>query len=330
LISRSSSTPHLESQLRSLDNYPDTGGEEPKLIRHPLELAYMFPFETDVFPTTIHLHGYWQNHHVYQNSEDWETFGQAWVQPLAPSIARQGLVVLGYAGCPEDIVFRILNRIRENHMAMSGNIYWCCRNGALPAHDTYAALLRFPEVRLVEIEDADSFMLQIGAALGLEEIQHLTRVAKICPALPPGYLQTYANHAEVKIESSNEKYFGIEIKTSQDHPESGENYAVVDIYPVHKRFDISGFKDVTIKYEAAVSGSWPTDPTFEFKIHSKHASRIESVSVKATEARFSLKDFTQSGVVLQDIDKIGFASNGVRIGLGNTLSIKIHAILFSR
>jgi len=26
LISRSSSTPHLESQLRSLDNYPDTGG----------------------------------------------------------------------------------------------------------------------------------------------------------------------------------------------------------------------------------------------------------------------------------------------------------------
>jgi hypothetical protein len=27
LISRSSSTPHLESQLRSLDNYPDTGGE---------------------------------------------------------------------------------------------------------------------------------------------------------------------------------------------------------------------------------------------------------------------------------------------------------------
>jgi hypothetical protein len=26
LISRSSSTPHLESQLRSLDNYPDTAG----------------------------------------------------------------------------------------------------------------------------------------------------------------------------------------------------------------------------------------------------------------------------------------------------------------
>jgi hypothetical protein len=29
LISRSSSTPHLESQLRSLDNYPDTGGGKP-------------------------------------------------------------------------------------------------------------------------------------------------------------------------------------------------------------------------------------------------------------------------------------------------------------
>jgi hypothetical protein len=26
LISRSSSTPDLESQLRSMDNYPDTGG----------------------------------------------------------------------------------------------------------------------------------------------------------------------------------------------------------------------------------------------------------------------------------------------------------------
>ncbi len=26
LVSRSSSTPHLESQLRSMDNYPDTGG----------------------------------------------------------------------------------------------------------------------------------------------------------------------------------------------------------------------------------------------------------------------------------------------------------------
>ena len=42
----------------------ERNADEPKIIRHPAELNYMFPFETDVFPTTIHLHGYWQNHHV--------------------------------------------------------------------------------------------------------------------------------------------------------------------------------------------------------------------------------------------------------------------------
>jgi hypothetical protein len=33
LISRRSSTPHLESQLRSLDNYPDTGGSRTGVAR---------------------------------------------------------------------------------------------------------------------------------------------------------------------------------------------------------------------------------------------------------------------------------------------------------
>ncbi len=241
--------------------------EEPKLIRHPSELAYMSPFETQVFPTIIHMHGYWQNHYVYQEPKEWEQYGGRFVEPLAMQILNYGLVVVGYAGVDDDVFSKIFKKLQNAGQTMFGDVYWCYRHTDGMPIQTYDELRNFTNIKFIPISDADSFMRHIGVRLDLDEIKLIDVFTRMLYPLPPANVQVFENNAQLEINLDDKQSLLIKITTSEFFHKPGENYAGLEIFSVEKIFNLTDFLSIELEYEAEIVGSaqCPEFPTFELK-----------------------------------------------------------------
>lgn len=310
---------------------------EAKIIRYFSEMKHMQPFDTEKFPTIIYLHGYWQNHHLYNDISSWRKYRGQWVDVLLGPLQKVGLVVLGYSGHPEDLVMKTLLQARKQYDRIAGDIYWCHLEETQISNDTYVVLDKLGNVVAVPIRDADSFMLQIGEALRLPEIMKISAFASVIKGQPPGFIWQFYNHAtvDVEVESSPERSsqrgVTIRIKTDPEYEKPGENYAGIDIYTVRRLFDFSKYSQVTLEYDAILSEhQYGSTPTFEFKLQSAKAAHIENIPIGlGQEVSLPLTSYSEDRVDLRAVDRIVIAANCEQIGCGSSLEIKLRRIAWS-
>jgi hypothetical protein len=302
---------------------------EPKLIRHVAEMDHMNPFHTDIFPSIIFLHGYWQNHFILNTPDEWSQFKKDWVPRLAAELKNYGLVVIGYSGAYNDILMLTLKYIRETMMTrLSGPIYWCYV--APISNETYASLSELGNVKLVKLYDADSFMLQVGEALNLEKIKTVAAFSRIITKQQPGFIEDFKSHANIVIHPINGGRNGIKllIHTHRDYAKPGENYAGIDINTVQRLFDLSRYSELELQYDAEVSPPLLSGKSFfEVKLQSVEAGHIELVETGRDQiVKIPLQKYDQKGVNLRAIKKIIIAANCEQIGCDASLELILKRI----
>ncbi len=298
---------------------------EPKLIRYFSEMNHMQPFDTKKFPTIIHLHGYWQNHFLYNDIRAFKNYRGQWVKRLVPELQPYGLVIIGYSGHPYDIMMQTLLGTGE-YDRIAGDIYWCHLEDTQIDNDIYVKLDKMGNVFEVPIQDADSFMLKIGEALKFPQIVKISAFASVIEGTPPGFTWEFNNHATVDVDVDNGVI--IRIKTHPDYGKSGENYAGIDIYTVQRLFDLSKYSQVTVEYDAKLKeGKSDGSHKFEFKLQSAEAAHIEYIPIGLDqETTLELSLYSNVGVDLRAVDRIVIAANCEQIGCGSSLEIKLKRI----
>ena len=311
---------------------------EAKLIRYFSEMEYMDPFDTEAFPSIIYLHGYWQNHHLYNNLQTFLSFRTQWVRALTPNLNRFGLVVLGYSGYPEDIAMQTLLHIHDQlGTQIDGPILWCHLERTQISNETHAVLDKLGNVFAVPIQDADSFMLRVGESLGLPQVIKIRAFASVLEELPPGFIGEFCNQATVSVKVgtlsaiSNQRDVTIWVKTHPDYEKPGENYAGIEIYTVKRLFDVSKHSLVIVEYDATLrEGQGGGSQKFEFKLQSREAAHIEYIPIgQGKEISLSLARYSDEGVNLGAVDRIVIAANCEQIGCGSLLEIKLKRIHWS-
>lgn len=303
---------------------------EAKLIRYFNEVNSMQAFDTEKFPSIIHLHGYWQNHFLYNTLQHFETYSEGWINSLVGQIMPFGLVVIGYAGNPAEILMQTLSRARDQYVRIIGNIYWCHLKNTQISNKTRVELDKLGNVVTVPIQDADSFMLQIGEALRLPEIKKISAFASVIEEQPPGFIWLFYNSATVTVDAETLP-ITIRIQTDSYHVKPGENYAGIDIYTVKRLFDLSHYSQVTVEYDATLSeGKGGGSHEFEFKLQSARAAHIENIPIGLNQKiSLPLSLYSDDGVDLAAVDRIVIAANCEQIGCDSTLEIKLKRISWS-
>lgn len=310
---------------------------EAKLIRYFPEMEYMDPFDTETFPAIIYLHGYWQNHHLYNDLQTFLSFRDQWVKALTPNLRRFGLVVLGYSGYPEDIAMQTLLYIHDQlGTQIGGPVLWCHLEKTQISGETLSVLDKLGNVFAVPIRDADSFMLRVGEILGLPQIIKIRAFASVLAELTPGFIREFRNQADVSVDVGatstilNQRSVTIRIETHPNFEKSGENYAGIEIYTVKRLFDLSTYSRVILKYDATLyKGRDDGSQKFEFKLQSREATHIEYVPIGiGKEISLPLARYSDDGVDLKAVDRIVIAANCDQIGCGSTLEIKLARILW--
>lgn len=305
---------------------------EPKLIRYPSDVGYMKPFETQLFPSIVHLHGYWQNHLILNQVEQWSKFLRRWSKPLAIGLKGYTFVVLGYAGSEDDVVMKLFEKLESDDQI--GQILWC-HNETLPT-EVEERLSQFKTLNTVKIDGADPFMLEVGKKLGLAEIKTIAALDNVFKEdadkrFHPGFVAIFYSHAEITAKASNDiKKYELTITTSKDYRKPGENYAGIEIVPVDRLYDLSLFKHVLLEYDVEIEGDLAgNNANFEFKLQSKDAAYIAPVYIKPNEQTVvQLEEFKANGVDLKRVERIVIAANCERIGVGSRLTLCLKKILF--
>lgn len=302
---------------------------EPKLIRHPVEVKFMEPFKTDIFPSIIFFHGYWHNHFILNDESEWKTHMEKWEPQLVGHLKDYGLVVLGYAGSENDVVMLLLNKMQQEFGA-GETIYWCYKDSL--SAQAYAKLDKIPNLVVVPIQDADSFLLKVGEKLSLPRIKQVAAFSRVIKRYPPAFIFKFQSHAEILIEPQNAGRKGIliTIRLHKDHQKPGENYAGFDIYSIQRLFDLSEYSNAILKFDAKVDRQVLERPTFEFKLQSGDAAHIENIEIGLDqEKRVPLQKFTDQGVDLAAVDRIVIATNCEQIGSGSKLELLLKELNWS-
>lgn len=307
-------------------------GLDTKSIKHYQEIDSMSPFETSDFPSVVHLHGYWQNHFLYNSLREWTTYRENWRARLVSSLLPFGLVMIGYSGHPDDIVMQTLSAVRQGSGQLAGDILWCRKAGTRMSYEVRSALEALGNVREVIIEDADSFMLRLGEALELPEVLKLSTLAEVIRGQSPSLVREYRNHANVEFDFGQgpKRSMSLRIRTDPTHELAGENYAGIDIFATTRLFDLSKYSQMILQYDARlIELGRGGERVFEIKLESAEAGHIETVRLgRNQDVSMSLKLFSDDGVDLGAVEHIVIGAQCEHIGLGATLELNLKRIAF--
>ena len=95
---------------------------EPVLIRSYNELLSMQPEQVrDFFPCLMFLHGYWHNHQLYNDPQQFENHREKWIHALSSNWVKNDIIVIGYSGLEDNIAQKWLAAcLKEGR-----TVWWC-------------------------------------------------------------------------------------------------------------------------------------------------------------------------------------------------------------
>ncbi len=265
---------------------------EPLLIRHYDEVESMKPAALQHrFPVLLHIHGYWQNHEVYNDPVQFAEWMSQWNAALEQSWPSD-VIVIGYSGQEDSIAMEWLRCC-----VRYGRTVWWCRYAPggrlrefLSDEDIVANLANNristgrvrSQVEFIPIEGADQFALQLGTALSVPGAKDMKGIADVFPWFKPSEVSAFGNNATAKLKT----YKGnIAFRESPDALEPkitfsmagaknpANNHAGINIDTVEREFRMpKRATKIRIYYSGSSSQK---DRRFEFKLHSrKNAHRV--------------------------------------------------------
>jgi len=284
---------------------------EPVLIRHHSELDTMKATAArEAFPCLLYLHGYWQNHLVYNDPQQFNNYRDEWVNGLSDSAwVDNDVIVVGYSGLEDNIAQSWLERCikRRRH------IWWCLYRPSEPPvrrgdgldtkkkpglldkwldrwmpqvpmtdqeeEDAIRERLGSPPPDLltfVKTESADDFAVQLGChrGLNLSQAKRVSAAVTVAGWFRPNDMSEFGNGATI-TPKTDEPTSGIllEFEMGQDSL-PGNNHAGINIdtveHEVSLQDELNTGKALRVHYELVFAEPTTVEPKFEFKLHSKN------------------------------------------------------------
>lgn len=119
-------------------------------------------------PKIIKLHGDFLFDNLKNTAHELETLETNIRDKLKYIIAEFGLIVLGYAGNDRSIM-DTLNILLNNDNNFPHGLYWCIPKGKInDISQRIQLIVRYPKVKLIEIDGFDEFIANLNGDLGLE------------------------------------------------------------------------------------------------------------------------------------------------------------------
>jgi hypothetical protein len=242
---------------------------EPILIRHYKELETMRPKDVEEeFPCLIYLHGYWQNHQLYHEPEQFNEYGSEWVNRLLLSWVGHDVIVIGYSGLEDNIALKWLKECLEKGQT----VWWCiyCPDGVLRDDQTNPIREKLnvlgKRLKFIPIKSADQFSLDLGKAIGITHAIEISCVNNIFEWFKPNSISHFSNGAELNYTTDKELILDFKLG---DDKFPGNNHAGLNIDTVEYEVNIDDFMSIEIDYAVNAKHIAKGSPGFEFKLHSK-------------------------------------------------------------
>lgn len=248
---------------------------EPVLIRHFEELESMRPREVyEEFPCLMYLHGYWQNHQLYNDPSLLGTYAARWVEGLSQLLLEHDIIVVGYSGLEDSIALEWIRKCLQRNR----DVFWCVHspegyldNGRVAqilAKLTLESKLPLdgPNLKFVPISSADRTALDIGKALELPRATQLATLHDVFPWFSPAGMSVFANGG--KVEPLSEGRLLLDFTMGED-PFPGNNHAGVNIDTVEHQLSLDAFNFLRVEYAVDALEAPPDAPGFEIKLHSE-------------------------------------------------------------
>jgi hypothetical protein len=305
---------------------------EPVLIRHYEELETMLPKEVyDEFPCLIYLHGYWQNHQLYLEPTQLETYADEWASRLTGWL-QHDIIVIGYSGLEDSIALHWLNKCLDR----GRTVWWCLYSpSGLRDMDSCHSIEKKLETRrgylhFFPIRSADQFALDLGKKLGLTQAKDISCVSSIFSWFYPNSIRHFANGASLSYETNGD--FVLKFKMGSD-TFPGNNHAGINIDSVEHELDISQYKEIIIDYTLISKKLEKKISCFEFKLHSKKNAwsyHVPILSKGENSHKIPLAKFAENAVNLENIWRVVIAADVRCLGTDAEAEIAISKVRITR
>jgi len=248
---------------------------EPVLIRHFEELESMRPREVyEEFPCLMYLHGYWQNHQLYNDPSQLGTYAAQWVEGLSQLLLEHDVIVVGYSGLEDSIALEWIRKCLQR----GRDVFWCvhspdgyldnARVAQILAKLTIDSKLPLDRqnLKFAPIPNADRAALDLGKALGLPRATQLATLHDVFPWFSPAGMSVFANGGSVEPRAEGSLILDFAMG---DDPFPGNNHAGINIDTVEHQLSLDGYNALSVEYTVEALTAPADAAGFEIKLHSE-------------------------------------------------------------